>query len=329
MCVSPPSPIDLESPGQGCQWLHNRLVRELACSLIEVDEQWSYVRKKQARVTPEDGPDVGEAWTWLAVDPTSQLTAAFHVGKRTEEDARAFVADLRGRLAVMPRLMTSDGLSAYIGPIWEEFGPAITYAQVIKNYPHGAQRGPDHRYEPPRDPFLTKRSVFGAPNLGEATTAHVERNNLTTRHFNGRMRRLCLAFSKKLDNHRAAAALNYTHRNLCWIPRNLRVTPAMAAGITDHGWDLAEFMAAVLGAERCESPCAAPLAIPEPETVARQLPNGRGFLRVVPSGGEPTPPRPPAAPVAASESHTAPTAPAQPAADEKGQLVLRLPSFSC
>jgi IS1 family transposase len=308
--------------GERCGWLHNRLVRGLSCSLVELDEQWSYIKKKQARVTEEDGPEVGEAWTWVAVDPTSQLTIAFNVGKRTEDDAKALVADLRARLVLMPRLLTSDGLAAYVEPIWASFGPAVTYGQVIKNYRKGASRGPDHRYEPPRDPFLTKKAVYGTPDLGGATTAHVERNNLTTRHFNGRMRRLCLAFSKKLENHKAAMALGYTYRNFCWVPRNLRITPAMAAGITDHVWDLAEFMEAALSAAPCEPPAAAPLAILAPPTTARELPNGRGFLRVVPSGSGP-PPAPPStsSPVVAPVVGPPAVAAAAPAPPEQLDLL--------
>lgn len=275
--------------GQGALWLHNRMVRGLSCSLIEMDEQWSYVKKKQARVTEKDGPDVGEAWTWIAVHPASQLTISFHVGKRTEEDAKALVADLRARLAVMPTLMTSDGLAAYIGPIWKEFGPAVTYAQVIKNYRTGSSPGPDYRYEPPREPFLTKKTVYGVPEMKSATTSHVEHNNLVTRQFVARMRRLVLAFSKKLENHRAAISLAYVYRNMCHIPRNLRITPAMAAGITDHLWTLDEFMRVVLAEPPCESPEAQPLRQPPAPPGSRPLPGGRGFLRLVPGSGAPAP----------------------------------------
>lgn len=307
--------------GEGAMRLHNRLVRNLNCSTLELDEQWSYVKKKQARVIPgKDGPEVGEAWVWIAVHPTSQLIVSFYVGKRTGEDAKAVVADLRSRLSVMPSLITSDGLAAYIEPIWVEFGPAVNYAQVIKNYRTGATRGPDHRYEPPRDPFLTKKAILGAPDLDRATTGHVENKNLLTRHFNGRMRRLCLAFSKKLENHKAAMALGFVYRNFCWVPRNLRVTPAMAAGITDHLWDLAEFMEAVLGAEPCEPPSAEPLLLPAPPTTARPLPNGRGFLRVVPSGGGPAPVAAPVQPVPPPPE--APAVVVGPATDETGQLDL-------
>jgi IS1 family transposase len=287
--------------GEGSQRLHDRLVRDLACSLIEMDEQWSFIRKKEARVTPADGPDAGDCYTWVALDKTSRLTIAFYVGKRDQPAADVFVADLRARLTVMPQI-TSDGLALYESPIGKAFGLGVDYAQTVKNYRTGASRGPDHRYEPPRDPFITKKTVFGAPDLDRATTAHIERQNLTTRHVNGRMRRLCLAFSKQIEHHRAAAALRYTYGNFCRVVSTLRVTPAMQAGISGRVWSLAEFMETVLAEVPASKPQAQALAHRTPEGTARELPNGRGFLRVI-SGGKggarsPMPEAPTPAPVA-------------------------------
>lgn len=81
--------------GQGAINLHNRMARELQCALVTVDEIWSYVGKKQARVTVKDGPDVGEAYTFVALDSSSRFVIAWHVGKRNEESAKAFMADVR------------------------------------------------------------------------------------------------------------------------------------------------------------------------------------------------------------------------------------------
>jgi hypothetical protein len=164
----------------------------------------------------------------------------------------------------------------------------------------------DHRYEPPRDPFITKRAIFGAPDLDRATTAHIERQNGTMRHFIGRMRRLVYAFSKKLENHRAAISLCYAYYNYCWVVKTLRVTPAMALGVTDHIWELEEFMVAALSAPPCETSERKPLEHRKPETTARELPNGRGFLRVV-QGGKDAPSSPP--PEAPTPPPTAPAVP--------------------
>jgi len=306
--------------GDGAARLHNRLVRDLNCPLIENDEIWSYVGKKQARVSEiENAAGLGEAYTFVALAMPSRFVITWKVGKRDEETADAFMSDLRARLVVMPS-MTSDGFSPYPAAIGKHLGPGVDYAQTIKNYTKSGRRDDDHRYEPPRDPFITKKAIFGAPDVDRATTAHVERHNGTMRHFIGRMRRLVYAFSKKPENHRAAVALTYCYYNLCWIPGKLRVTPAMAAGVVDHVYDLPEFMNAVLSAEPCDAPEKKPLAPRLPEGPARELPNGRGFLRLVPPSGGPAEPPP---------GHGAPppvqapaVAPVEPSAAPAAQLDL-------
>jgi IS1 family transposase len=259
-------------------------VRDLACPLVTVDEQWGFVRKKQSRVTERDEVGAGDAWTWVGIDMNSRLVISFMVGKRDQQSADTFMADLRSRLVVMPQI-TSDGLALYEQPIAKEFGPGVDYAQTIKNYRKGAQRGPDHRYEPPREPFITKRAVLGAPNMAKASTAYVERSNLNVRHMNGRMRRLCLAFSKRLDHHRASMALTYTYANFCRVIRTLRVTAAMQAGVTDHVWTASEFMAVVLAEQLAARPEKKELALRTPEGPARQVSTG-AWLRLV--TGHPT-----------------------------------------
>ncbi len=287
--------------GEGAVHFHDRMVRDLTCNLIQVDEIWSYVQKKQARVTEADAPGVGEAYTYVALDASSRMVIAYHVGKRDQESTDAFMTDVRARLLVMPQ-MTSDGYAPYISSIGASFGPGIDYAQTIKNYTKGGRRE-DYRYEPPRDPFITKKAIYGAPNMASASTAYVERNNGTMRHHIGRIRRLCLAFSKKVENHKAAVALNYAWYNFGLVVRTLRVTPAMAAGVTDHIWSLEEFMDVLLAEVPAEKPEAQPLRHRIPVETARELPAGRGFLRVVQGGKSPVvppspAPSPPSTPVA-------------------------------
>src|SRR5262249_40385584 len=150
-------------------------------------------RKKGPRVKPEDGPGIGEAWSWCALDRSSRLAISYHVGRRDQENANTFVADLRARLVVMPTLITSDGFAAYPQAVETAFGSSANFAQTVKNYSGGPRRSPDHKYEPPRmgaDSFITKKAVLGTPNLAIASTSKVEVNNLLARHKNGRMRRL-------------------------------------------------------------------------------------------------------------------------------------------
>jgi IS1 family transposase len=248
----------------------------------------------------------------------SRYVVTWMVGKRDETTANAFIADLRSRLVVMPSLV-SDGFAAYPAPIAQNFGYGVDYAQTVKNYRSGARRDDDHRYEPPRDPFITKKAIFGAPDLDKATTAHNERNNGTMRHKIGRMRRLCYAFPKSPEHHKAAVALGYCAYNLTHVLRTTRLSLALAAGVTDHLWELEELLDALLSVPETAPPLPLPLAFQQPETTARELPGGRGWLRVIdggkgaPSAPEAPIPTPPAVPA---------SAPVEASADATGQLDL-------
>lgn len=291
--------------GDGCAHLHDRLVRGLATTIIQGDETWSFIQKKEARVDPaKDLPEHGDAYTWIGLDAIAKLVISYHVGKRDAESADVFARDMRSRLTMIPHLST-DGFNAYPAVIAKHFAGAIDYGTAVKHYRHGAQRGPDHRYEPPRDPFVTKHTVLGAPTEALIGTAYVERFNLTQRHIVGRTRRLCLAFSKTKRGHVAAVALGIMAYNFCreHATLGLHVTPAMAAGIADHQWSIAELVEAALAELPGEKPVAVPLAMPADRAgrvvgAARELPNGRGFLRVVGAAAPPArsaPPMPPPA----------------------------------
>lgn len=283
--------------GRGAEWLHDRLMRDLSCSLVEVDEIWSYVGKKQAHLKAQDPPEFGDAYCFTALDASSRAIIAFRVGKRDEENTEAFIADLRARLLVMPQI-TSDGWPCYPHAIGAKFGPGVDYAQMHKIFRNSGERDDDYRTSQPRNPIVTKRVIFGAPDKGKISTSYAERQNGTQRSITGRIRRQVYAFSKKLDHHRAAVALGYAWYNFGRVVRTLRVTPAMQCGVTDHIWSLEEFMDACLAEPPGEKPVKKALRHRAPE--ARELPNNRGFLRVIQGGKAPlrpeTPPPPPVAP---------------------------------
>lgn len=294
--------------GEGCARLHDRLVRDLTCPLVDIDEHhsWCKVRQKHLNPAKHDAASSGEQWTWAAICRTSKLVIAWRVGKRDQASADALVEDVRARLVVMPQI-TTDGLGLYEQPIAANFGPAVPYMQTIKNFSaRPGKPGTSEKFAVERGvDFIRKRAVFGTPDPAKATNYAIERSNLTARQWNARLRRRTLAFSKKLSRHCAAVALHYVYTNLCHIPRNMRVTPAMAAGITDTVWTLEMLMDAALAEPAGERPEPKPLAIPKPEGAARELPGGRGWLRVVPGGAGPSAPAapkpPPVAPVAAPQ----------------------------
>lgn len=266
--------------GEGCERLHNRLVRDLVCTVIQVDEIWSYIGKKQRRVTDADPVEFGDAYTFVALAAASKLVINYSVGKRDQLATDSFIADLRSRLLVVPQI-TSDGFSPYVSAIENSFGGSVDYGQIVKHYRRGGRRDDDHRYEPPRDPFITKSIVTGSPNVDKMSTSYVERQNLTMRMHIRRLTRLCNGFSKKIENHRAAMALHFAFYNFCRIHETIRCTPAIEAQITDHVWTLEELLDAVLAEGESAPPIPKPLALPNGITGARELPGGRGWLRVV------------------------------------------------
>lgn len=89
-------------------------------------------------------------------------------------------------------------------------------------------------------------AISGNPKPKYISTSFVERQNLTMRMKMRRFTRLTNAFSKKVENHEHAVALHYMHYNFCRIHQTLRVTPAMEAGVSDHGWTVEE-IAGLLG----------------------------------------------------------------------------------
>jgi hypothetical protein len=96
---------------------------------------------------------------------------------------------------------------------------------------------------------VTKTALFGEPEEELISTSGVERQNLTMRMHMRRLTRLTNAHSKTLRHHKAATALHYGFYNLCRINESVRVTPAMAAGISERVWSVGELLDAALSGE--------------------------------------------------------------------------------
>jgi len=226
--------------GQTCELLLDRMMVDLECTEIEVDEIWGYVGKKQRHVSEfDDASRVGDVWTFVAIDPETKLIPSFRTGKRDAATTRAFVQDLAGRLNNRVQI-NSDAFPLYASAIDDAFECQVDYAQVVKSYE--TEPAGSGRYSPPKVTEIEKTAIIGDPNLDMASTSYVERSNLTIRMSNRRMTRLTNAFSKKLENHKAAMALHFANYNLCRVHRSLRVTPAMEAGVTDHVWSIDELL---------------------------------------------------------------------------------------
>jgi len=229
----------LEDAGETCLALHDELVRDVKAQRVQADEIWSFCYAKAKNVaTAKAAPEgAGDVWTWTALDADTKLMISYFVGDRSGESAMILADDLRARVASERVQITTDGHNAYLRAIEEAFGADADYATLEKIYKTdpAAARG---RYSPPVCTGIKKRTIEGEPDPAHVSTSYVERSNLSIRMQNRRFTRLTNAFSKKLDNHIHALALYFMFYNFCRIHKSLRVTPAMAAGVSDTVWTL-------------------------------------------------------------------------------------------
>ena len=243
---------------------------------MQLDEKWSFIAKKEAHVAPDDPAqkEWGDDWDHTAVDPEHRLLLAVVPGKRTLENCKRVVEEVKQRTGGRTDLLlSSDEHAPYATAIFEAYGtwqpvprrpgpgrppkavrvmPAgLCYATVCK------------RREKGKVVEVTRRLVFGALLVlywmlrrskvsRKVNTAFVERNNGTDRGQNARKRRKSYAFSKDARLHHAATYFIAYSYNFCWPVRTLEIpeeigkrrqrTPAMAAGLTDHVWSLREWL---------------------------------------------------------------------------------------
>lgn len=234
--------------GKACAAYHDANVRNVKAARVQVDEIWSFTYAKQknvamAKAAPEEA---GDTWTWTALDADSKMIVSYLVGGRDAEYAMWFMDDLAARLANRVQL-TSDGHRAYLEAVEGAFGADVDYAQLVKMY--GNTIGAPGRYSPAECTGSKKIRREGNPDIAHVSTSYVERQNLTMRMHMRRFTRLTNAFSKKVENHAHAVALHMMYYNFVRIHKTLRVTPAMAAGVTDRLWEIADIAKLVEEAE--------------------------------------------------------------------------------
>lgn len=234
----------LVEAGEACLAIHDETVRNVKASRIQCDEIWSFCHAKQknvatAKATPEGAGDV---WTWTAIDADTKLIVSYNVDDRSGEGAMDLMDDLRARLANRVQL-TTDGHKAYLEAVEGAFGADVDFAQLVKLY--GPTITAPGRYSPAECTGIKKIRREGNPDIDHVSTSYVECQNLTMRMSMRRFTRLTNGFSKKLDNHIHALALYFAFYNFCRIHKTLRMSPAMAAGITDRLWSLEDIVARI------------------------------------------------------------------------------------
>ena len=229
--------------GQGCTALLDAKMRDLPCRLLQFDEVWGFIGKKQRHVRPDDDPQYGDVWTFCAIDADTKLVPSFKCGKRDLATAKAFVEDVAGRMRTRVQI-SSDALRAYVESIEQVYGADVDYGQIIKTYEHDDAQNAERKYSAARFVSVDKRAITGNPDMSEVSTSYIERLNATTRLHMRRLTRLTLAFSKKFENFEAAVGLHFAYYNLVKRHNSLRMTPAMAAGIERDFWSVGDLVEA-------------------------------------------------------------------------------------
>ena len=229
--------------GAACSEYQDRTLRNLSCKRVRVDECWAfcYAKQKNARAEHfENGGYAGDIWTWAAIDGDTKLIPCWTLGQRDSIAATQFVGDLASRLANRIQL-TSDGLRSYLVAVEKAFEGAVDFAQLVKiyNQPTEGQK----RYSPADCIGCERHAVSGNPDPTYVSTSYIERANLTMRMGMRRFTRLTNGFSKKTDNHAAAVALHMMHYNFARVHMTLKTSPAVAAGVANHVWTIAEIVA--------------------------------------------------------------------------------------
>jgi IS1 family transposase len=226
--------------GKAAAWYQDRVFQNLTCKRLQLDEIWGFVGSKARNTKAEKvlAGEAGDVWVWVATDADTKLVPSWLVGGRDGEWAMMFVDDLASRLANRVQV-TSDGHKAYLEAMEGVFGADVDYAMLVKIYgevPESAKG----RYSPAECVGAEKRRIEGNPDMRHVSTSYAERNNLNIRMHSRRMTRLTNAFSKKVENHAHAMALHFLYYNFVRVHKTLRMSPAMAAGVTNRLWEMSD-----------------------------------------------------------------------------------------
>jgi len=229
--------------GKACVRLMDDSMRGLDCQRIQIDELWGYIGKKNKNRRPDDPKELGDVWTFIALDPVTKIIPCFRVGKRDAVNAFAFIDDLANRMKNRIQL-SADAFAGYADAIDTVFTfDGVDFAQVVKTYSAPEKQTPASiRYSPGDIVKVSKNVVFGNPDQDHISTSIVERMNLNLRMHCRRLTRLTNAFSRKLENFKAAIALTIAYYTFVKRHTTLRMTPAMAAGVARDFWTVEDLV---------------------------------------------------------------------------------------
>src|SRR5439155_19108664 len=229
--------------GERCEDLMKEKIRNMHVRQVQADEIWGFIYKKEKHKTSDEASNrlIGDAYTFVAIEAESKLILCFELGRRDVSTTLRFVDSLRFATSGSFQL-TTDGFKPYIDTVEHVFGADIDFSQLVKIY--SSDESIRERYSPGEVIDAIPVPITGDPDPAHISTSYVERQNLTMRMAIRRLTRLTNGFSKKWQNLKAALALHFAYYNFCRVHRSLRVTPGMAAGITNHIWTLLDLIEA-------------------------------------------------------------------------------------
>lgn len=231
--------------GENCAKIMNSEMRDLQTRILQFDEIWGFIGKKQKRTSAADRREgMGDVWTFVAIDAETRMIPSFYVSNtRRKYDALSFCEDVEARLTQRVQI-SSDSLKSYVDAVERSFGANADYGQIVKMYGQVETDEPERTYSPAKLIKVEKAVVSGQPDETLISTSYSERQNLTMRMHMRRLTRLTNAFSKKFENFRAAVALHFGYYNFVRLHKSLRMTPAMAGGVTNHIWTVRDLIEA-------------------------------------------------------------------------------------
>jgi len=216
--------------GIACMNFHDRMVVNMPTKKLQCDEIWSFVYAKQKKVKRINKPGInmGDVWTWVAIDADTKMVVSWFVGPRNTTTAINFMKDVSSRIKDNSLQITTDGFTAYPEAV-RIFFDNPDFAVLDKQYGSGYLIGKMDR----RRQYIgaNKITISGNPDPKHISTSFVERQNLTMRTNIKRFTRQTNAFSKKVENHCYAIALHFIYYNFVRIHKSLRVPPAMETGL--------------------------------------------------------------------------------------------------
>ncbi len=225
--------------GMACEMISDRQMVDLTCEKIQIDEIYGYIKKKPGkfRKWKQKFEGEGEIYTFMSLDTNTRLVPNYKVGPRSSETAIDMAVDLSKRLKNKPRIHT-DAYKGFLAAIDIAFGVNADYGQIVKTF--SSSMDEKGKYIPPELVSIKPKVISGNP--GYISTSYIERQNLTIRMHCRRLARLTNAFSKKIENFKAAIALHFAYYNFVKIHSSIKTVFAVAAGVISQPWTLGELL---------------------------------------------------------------------------------------